>query len=108
MSAQVHFDLRREPAEVEMVGLLHEEGRLREIHLPGDGLKPAILFPGRKQADRRRIASEGVVSEGVNVKERDSHLSRFLKRGHRGAVHGYSTCSGMAMNASPARTMIGS
>jgi hypothetical protein len=24
------------------------------------------------------------------------------------AVHGYSTCSGMAMNASPARMMIGS
>jgi hypothetical protein len=42
-------------------------------YLAGDGLKPAILFPGRKQADRRRIAGEGAVSEGVNVKERDGH-----------------------------------
>ena len=47
MAAQVHFDLRREPAQVEMVGLFHEEGRLGEIHLPGDCLKPAVLFPGR-------------------------------------------------------------
>src|SRR5262249_5574221 len=67
VAAQVHFAFRGEPAQVEMVGLPDEEGRLREIHLPGDGLQPAILSPGREQADRRRIAGEGAVSEGVNV-----------------------------------------
>ena len=42
----VDFDGRREPTQIEMVRLLHEEGRLREVHLPGHGLKPAILLPG--------------------------------------------------------------
>jgi hypothetical protein len=38
-------------------------------------LKPTITLPGRKDANRSRVARKWAVSEGIDVKERDGHLS---------------------------------
>src|SRR5262249_23013831 len=66
MTAQVHFNLWREPAQVEVARLFDQKGRLREVHLPGDGLKPAIFLPRGKKTDRSRIAGERAVGEGID------------------------------------------
>ncbi len=73
MAAQVHFDARREPAQIKMIRLFDQIGRLREIHVPGHGLQPAIVFPFGKKADGGGIARERAVGEGVNVEEGNGH-----------------------------------
>src|SRR5947209_3336361 len=60
--------------------LLHEESRFRKVHLPGDGLEPAVVPPGGEEADRRRVAGQRAVGEGVNVKEGIAHRA-ILRRG---------------------------
>ena len=69
---------------------------------PGELVRIAQLQPGH--VDNLL----GMAPEVRNAIEDRRHAGHVDALDASWAVHGYSTCSGMAMNASPARTMIGS
>ena len=57
----------REPAQVVgPVGAGHDERRLRQVHLAGDGLHAGFVGKGVHHGDRRGVAGEGSVGEGVD------------------------------------------
>src|SRR5262249_2717696 len=84
MAAQVHLNLGREPAQVEMVRLLYQEGRLGQVHFPGNGLEPLVFSPSRQNAHGCRVPGKRSVGEGVNVEE---------GKAHRGIVRGFVVSS---------------
>src|SRR5262249_21544708 len=90
VTAQGHFDFRREPAQVEMIWLRDKKRSLGEVHLPGNGLEPVSRLPGGKKADRRRVAGKRAVGEGVNVKEWKHHFRPRQKAAGTEVVHGES------------------
>ncbi len=70
--AEVDLDRRREPAEPvgmwPVVGRFRvEEGRLREVHLPGHRPHPGVLGRRVEHADGRRVAGEREIGEGVDL-----------------------------------------
>ena len=56
-------------AQPKLPALRNDKRRLRQIHLPGDGLQPAIFLPGGQKADGSRVAGERAVGEGIDVEE---------------------------------------
>ena len=73
MAAEGDLDRRREPAEVEAIGLPHEKRRLGEVHLAGDALHPACVARRGQEADRRRVARERRVGERIDLRDPEPH-----------------------------------
>lgn len=74
MTAQVHLDLRREPAQSIVAVAADDKGGFRKIVLFRDGLQALVVQPGIEGADRRRIALEGTVGECVYLEDRQFHV----------------------------------
>ncbi len=64
---------RREPADVKVLALWNEEGGLRKVVLAGDLLQQLVAQPPVQRHDRRRIALERRVGEGVDLVEPQLH-----------------------------------
>jgi len=73
VAAKGHLDRRREPPEREAVVALLEERGLREIHLAGDALHPAVVARRGQKADRRGVARERDVGERVDLRNPETH-----------------------------------
>ncbi len=68
MAAEVNLHGWREPAEIERtIVAVDEEGGLREVHLTSDSLHPRFVGRTLQQADRGRVAAEGLAREGVDL-----------------------------------------
>lgn len=55
-----------------------DEGRLGQVHLPGDGLHLPVLGDGVDHSHGRRIPVEGLLGEGVDHDE--LHVSQRSRR----------------------------
>src|SRR5947208_13431447 len=75
VTAEVDLHDRCEPAKRPSVGARQQESRLRQIHLSADALHPLRTPLAIEKADRRRIAAEWLVGEGVDLKETHDVLS---------------------------------
>ena len=73
MTAERDFDRRCEPAEPPAVVLRVQEGCLRKIHFLRDLLHPGLVARRRQQADRRRIASERLIGESIDLIDGEAH-----------------------------------
>jgi hypothetical protein len=69
--AQRDLGLGGEPAERQLAATIAgvHEGRLGEVHLGGDRLHPLVVDLAVEQADRRRVAAERPVGEGVDLEQ---------------------------------------
>src|SRR5579864_6575390 len=73
VAAQIHFAGWSEPAQVEPVGLAHQERGFREIHLACHVLHPGGIAPRGQNTDCRRITRERLGSESVDLNDRQRH-----------------------------------
>ena len=73
VAAKGHLDRRREPPEREAVVALLEERGLREVHLAGDALHPALVARRGEQAHRRGVARERDVGERIDLGDPEAH-----------------------------------
>jgi hypothetical protein len=94
MSTEVDFDRRGEPPQLESVRLRDEERRLSEIHLARDVLQPGVVADGREEADARRITSEHLRGERIDLEERNGYASRISERGPRSQASPAQTGTG--------------
>ena len=87
VAAEVDLGVRREPSEVE-AGRPSEPGgerRLRQVHLGRHVLHPSRVARLGQDADRRGIAGEATIGEGVNLGDALGH-GDVLGGGHWGRV----------------------
>ena len=73
MAAQIDLGGRGEPAEIVAVTVAarHQERGLGKIVLGGDPLHNGVVEPFPERTDRRRIAGEHGIGEGVHLIDRD-------------------------------------
>ena len=89
MAAQVDLDGRREPAQVEgAVVAAHQEGRLRDVHLRGDGLHPRLWRCALEDAHARGVPGERSVGERVDLVDDPRHGGAYRRR-HGAATRCY-------------------
>ncbi len=74
VAAEIDLDRRREPAQVEAaVVATDKERRLREVHLARDELHPFRVACFRQHGDGRRVATERLVRERVDLPDAQRH-----------------------------------
>jgi hypothetical protein len=73
MSTEIHLHRRREPAQRIVRRLAQEESGLGEVVLRRNGLERGVGQPGLERHDRRGIAGEQAVGEGIDLIDRKAH-----------------------------------
>ena len=66
VAAEIHFQRRGEPAQLNFVFSAHKEGRLGEVVLARDMLQQPVIRPVIEDAHSRRVAAEGRRREGID------------------------------------------
>ena len=72
MAAQLHFHLRREPAQFVACAIAYEECRFGEVVLSRDGLHLGIGEPVFKRADGGGIAGEDAPGKSIHLVHRNA------------------------------------
>src|SRR5580704_11934524 len=75
VSAEIHFNGGREPAQVIAVAIRIEKGSFRKVHFHCEIGHPFFIRGSRKDAYCRRIAAESFRGERVHVDDGEWHLS---------------------------------
>src|SRR5213596_2050040 len=77
VAAQRHLDGRREPPQPPRIVLAVQKGRLRKIHLAGDGLHPRVIARGGEDADGGGVTGERPVRERVHLDDAQGHARKI-------------------------------
>ncbi len=77
VAAEIDLDRGREPAQAEAVLVAHEERGLREVHLRGHRLHPALGARRGQHAHGGRVAGERTIGERVDLADRVGHASNL-------------------------------
>src|ERR1039457_6363377 len=83
VTAEVHFNGRREPAQVVPSVLRNQKRGFRQVHLARYIPHPALFGRLGEDAHRRRISGERLAGESVHLRDGDAHILSSVAGGER-------------------------